>query len=74
MNIKNKQELREIISYEKNLWIKRMYPNGNKYKIRNFTLLYMKALRYVEYYLDKSKIQRLGGGTTFGNQCIKPLV
>lgn len=73
MNIKNKRELRKVVSYERNLWIKRMYPNGSRHKIRNLTLLYMKALRIVEYYLDKSKIARWGG-TTFGRQCIKPLV
>lgn len=62
MRIQSKQELKEIVAYERALWIKRMYPNGCQHNIRNHTLTYMKALRIVEYYSSQSKFQRVWGG------------
>lgn len=62
MTIQSKQELKEVIAYERTLWIKRMHPNGCRQNIRNHTLTYMKALRIVEYYSSKSKLERIGGG------------
>lgn len=54
---------KQVIAYERTLWIKRMYPNCCRQNIRNHTLTYMKALRIVEYYSSKSKIERMGGIT-----------
>lgn len=62
MRIRNKQELEEIIAYERSLWIKRMYPNGCRQNLRNHTLTFMKALRIVEYYSSKYKLERIRGG------------
>lgn len=67
MTIQSKQELKEVIAYERTLWIKRMHPNGCRQNYRNHTLTYMKALRIVEYYSSKSKLERIGGGITIGN-------
>lgn len=55
MVIKDKNELKETIQYERNLWIKRMYPQAKPKKIRSLTLLFMKALRIVEFYGKQSK-------------------
>ena len=48
MNIKNKQELDEIIQYERDIYIKKLYPNLLNKNIKNKTLLFMKALRKAE--------------------------
>lgn len=65
MKIENKTELAEVIEYEKRLWIKRMYPHENLHKVKNRTLLYMKALRVMEYYGTKSKWIKIWGGYFF---------
>lgn len=65
MKIENKTELAEVIEYEKRLWIKRMYPHENLHKVKNRTLLYMKALRVMEYYGTKSKWIKICGGGVF---------
>lgn len=54
MNIKNKQELDEIIQYERDIYIKKLYPNLLNKNIKNKTLLFMKALRKAEYFKGKS--------------------
>ncbi len=54
MNIKNKQELDEIIQYERDIYIKKLYPNSLNKNIKNKTLLFMKALRKAEYFKGKS--------------------
>lgn len=67
MDIRSKEELRSVIRYERELWKARMYPQGASSKVRNITLVYMKALRKVEYYGKLSKMRKiLGGGTSFG--------
>lgn len=85
MRIQSKQELKEIVAYERALWIKRMYPNGCQHNIRNHTLTYMKALRIVEYYSSQSKFQRVWGGgvllleidlqsSGINNKCFHPTI
>lgn len=68
MDIRSKEELRSVIRYERELWKARMYPHGAPSKVRNITLVYMKALRKVEYYGKLSKMRKIlgGGGTSFG--------
>lgn len=70
MDIRSKEELRSVIRYERELWKARMYPHGASSKVRNATLVYMKALRKVEYYGKLSKREKFwgGGGTSFGKQ------
>lgn len=67
MNIKSKKELENIIQYERKMWIARMYPQGAPSKVRSITLLYMKALRKVEYYGKLPKTAKIcaGGGYIF---------
>ena len=67
MRIQSRQELEDVIAYERALWIKRMYPNGCQQNIRNHTLTFMKALRIVEYYSSKCKLERIRGGIINGN-------
>lgn len=66
MDIRSKEELRSVIRYERELWKARMYPQGASSKVRNITLVYMKALRKVEYYGKLSKMRKILGGTSFG--------
>lgn len=59
--INTKDELRELIRLEKNLWIKRNYPTTRPKHVRSKELLFVSALRHVEYYSDKRGIGKLGG-------------
>lgn len=67
MNINSKKDLENIIQYERKMWIARMYPQGTPSKVRSITLLYMKALRKVEYYGKLPKTAKIcaGGGVHF---------
>ena len=66
MNINSKKDLENIIQYEKKMWIARMYPQGAPSKVRSITLLYMKALRKVEYYGKLPKKAKIcAGGVHF---------
>ena len=74
MDIRSKEELRSVIRYERELWKARMYPHGAPSKVRNITLVYMKALRKVEYYRKLSKMRKiLGGGYIFWETIYKIL-
>lgn len=64
--LQSKQELKRVITYEKKLWIKKMRPNERGKDIRSLTIIYMKALRIVEYYKVKSVFEKIGGGITTG--------
>ena len=59
--INTKDELRELIQLEKNLWIKRNYPTTRPKHVRSKEILFVSALRHVEYYSDKRGIGKLGG-------------
>ena len=66
MNISSKKDLENIIQYERKMWIARMYPQGAPSKVRSITLLYMKALRKVEYYGKLPKTAKIcAGGVHF---------
>lgn len=66
MNISSKKDLENIIQYERKMWIARMYPQGAPSKVRSITLLYMKALRKVEYYGKLPKTAKyVRGGVHF---------
>lgn len=62
MDIRSKEELRSVIRYERELWKARMYPHGAPSKVRNITLVYMNALRKVEFYGKLSKMRKILGG------------
>lgn len=62
MYIQNKQELNDVIEYERRMWITRMYPNGAPQKVKSRTLTYMKALRIVEYWGMRSRREKIIGG------------
>ena len=67
MNINRKKDLDNLIQYERKMWIAIMYPHGTPSKVRNITLLYMKALRKVEYYGNLPQMAKYvcGGGYIF---------
>ena len=62
MNISSKKDLENIIQYERKMWIAIMYPQGAPSKVRSITLLYMKALRKVEYYGKLPKTAKICAG------------
>lgn len=57
MTISCKEDLKKIIAYERAIWTRRMYPHGAPKHISSPTLLFMQALRTIEYYdqLPKKK-------------------
>lgn len=59
MEIRDKKQLKLIIQYERELWIKRMYPGGSPKSIRSLTLIFMKALRNTEFYGIQPKWKKL---------------
>lgn len=59
--IDTKEKLNEWISVERALWIKRNYPKGAPKHIRSKELLFVSALRHVEYYSTQTGIRKLGG-------------
>lgn len=71
--IQSKQELKRVIAYEKNLWIKKMRPNESGKDIRSLTTIFMKALRIVEYYKVKSVFEKIWGGYYYWNLIYKTL-
>lgn len=57
MTIHSKEDLKKVIAYERMIWTTRMYPHGAPKHIFSPTLLFMRALRTIEYYdgLPKGK-------------------
>lgn len=71
--INTKKELKEIIQLERNLWIKRNYPSKKPKHVRSKEILFMSALRHVEYYSNKHGMRScvfLGGGGYLEN-CVQ---
>ena len=62
--IQTKQDLKEYISTERALWIRRNYPNGNEPRLINEKkeLQFVKALRHVEYALSLHGLKKWLGG------------
>lgn len=59
--IDTKEKLNDWISVERALWIKRNYPKGAPKIIRSKELLFVSALRHVEYYSTQKGVRKAGG-------------
>lgn len=60
--IDTKEKLNEWISVERALWVKRNYPKGAPKHIKSKELLFISALRHVEYYSTQTGLRKIGGG------------